>query len=207
MISTSDFSDDTPDELFLDDVEDEIGMEDRFCHQSLETGNEDESGSLQDHDNDHLLASIFFKTEPLDQDYSDRLTLCSKKELTRKKRRQGTHGHQDPKKARTAQVRKWGSSGDQSTSLANFLECCAKDELITLRREASLLPHGIAGFEVTDADAFLRARMSWFQRDDPPGAHGPAAADNGNSVHQAFRRCGLIPERKPGTRGYDWSGG
>ena len=44
----------------------------------------------------------------------------------------------------------------QSTSLANFLEHCAEDGLIILRHDSSLLPHGIGGFEVTDADAFLR---------------------------------------------------
>jgi hypothetical protein len=133
MISTSDFSDDTLDELCLGELEDELGIEDRF--HPLETGNEDESGSLQGEDYDRSLASTFFKTEPLDQDDSGKLAPCSKKELSRMKRKQGTHGHQvcyvtrqvsyqihdpllylrlkDPKKARTAQTRKWGSAGDQ----------------------------------------------------------------------------------------------
>ena len=76
------------------------------------------------------------------------------------------------------------------------------------------------------------ARLRWFHRADIAGEAEPTEPvgrqrELENSVNQAFRRCappchrapdpgsrgpcsarsGLIPERKPKTRGYDWDGG
>jgi hypothetical protein len=45
---------------------------------------------------------------------------------------------------------------EQSTSLALFLEQSARIGTIVLQIDKSLLPHGIAGFDVVDIDAFVR---------------------------------------------------
>jgi hypothetical protein len=140
MIDTSQATDfiNDPDVLCLSELEDEIEIDDGYGQQSVETGNEDEKEYLQDEEKNDFLSYNFFRKEPFDQEL-DELASCSKKEITRKKRKQGTHGHQvfcdhqvitrllisitefaylflkDPKKARTAQIRKWGSAGDQVT--------------------------------------------------------------------------------------------
>jgi len=71
--------------------------------------------------------------------------------------------------------------------------------------------------------------MMWFQREEPgaavlvgscgkaggfrcaeqggAGDGGGAEREKESSANQAFRRNGLIPERKAGTRGYDWESG
>ncbi len=94
MMSASDFSNDTCDVLCLGELEDEIGIEDMFYHASTaEPGDEGESGSVHDDNNSDFLACTFFKTETSDQDLK-KLPPSSNKENSRKKRRQGTHGHQ-----------------------------------------------------------------------------------------------------------------
>jgi hypothetical protein len=87
---------DTPDVLFLDEWEEaevsDVRIEDSFCDKSVETNNDEECGSLDEEDC-IIPTCTFLKSEPLDQ-VSEHSQAHSKEAINRKKRRQGTHGHQ-----------------------------------------------------------------------------------------------------------------
>eukprot|EP00292_Cryptomonas_paramecium_P014631 CAMPEP_0113666906 /NCGR_PEP_ID=MMETSP0038_2-20120614/3143_1 /TAXON_ID=2898 /ORGANISM="Cryptomonas paramecium" /LENGTH=127 /DNA_ID=CAMNT_0000582467 /DNA_START=299 /DNA_END=679 /DNA_ORIENTATION=+ /assembly_acc=CAM_ASM_000170 len=82
-----------------------------------------------------------------------------------KRKKQGTHGKQDPRKARNAQMCKWGggsSEGGQAQSLLQFLKDLEGEGIIKLRHDPSVIPHQIAGFVVNEIDVFRRRRNQWF---------------------------------------------
>mmetsp|Transcript_80136 Transcript_80136/g.214605 ORF Transcript_80136/g.214605 Transcript_80136/m.214605 type:complete len:202 (-) Transcript_80136:1301-1906(-) len=82
--------------------------------------------------------------------------------------RQGSHGNQDPRKARTAQAQKWSGTceGGQAGSLVQFLQDMYAEGVIKLALdESGIAPHGVSKFEVLDLVAFRKRRTMWFQRE------------------------------------------